>query len=281
MKDMGFGRKWLKWILFCISSVRFSILINGSPEGFFPSQRGLRQGDPLSTFLFILVMEGLNCMIKRAKANGWIKGFKGSNKPDCVMDIFHLLYADDSLILHDAEVDQLRHIILILTMFEATSGLHVNWTKSQLFPINVVPHIHILAGTLACEIGSLPTTYPGLSDCEDTLVWKGSSTRYFSMKSAYKSLMGNAHSDRSWPWKQIWKGSRRQLPLVSSLCCYLSIVEHASKYFQNELGHAKRFIRPLEILGWWDWWSQTEEMVAEDPSKHLVDSLKGEELQMF
>ena len=45
----------------------------------------------------------------------------------------------------------------------------------------------------------------GLSNCEDSLVWKGSSTRYFSVNSAYKSLMGNAHSHRSWPWKQIWK----------------------------------------------------------------------------
>lgn len=64
---MGVGRRWIQWINNCISTVRFSVLINGAPEGFFPAQRGLRQGDPLSPFLFIIVMEGLNNMIKVAR----------------------------------------------------------------------------------------------------------------------------------------------------------------------------------------------------------------------
>ncbi|WMV07154.1 hypothetical protein MTR67_000539 [Solanum verrucosum] len=53
-----------------------SVLVNGSPAGFFPSQRGLRQGDPLSPFLFIIAMEGLNDMLQKAQTNNWIRGFK-------------------------------------------------------------------------------------------------------------------------------------------------------------------------------------------------------------
>lgn len=51
LKDMGFGWKWLNWIRFYISTVKFSLIINGNSEGFFPSLMGLRQGDHLSPFL--------------------------------------------------------------------------------------------------------------------------------------------------------------------------------------------------------------------------------------
>lgn len=74
--QLNFGRKWIRWINTCISTARFFILINVSPKGFFNSQRGHRQGDPLSPYSVIIVMEILSLIFKRAESLGWIKGFK-------------------------------------------------------------------------------------------------------------------------------------------------------------------------------------------------------------
>jgi hypothetical protein len=64
---MGLGSKWKKWIRTCISTVRFSIMVNGLPSGFFESFRGICQGDPLSLSLFLLVMEVLSRMLRRTE----------------------------------------------------------------------------------------------------------------------------------------------------------------------------------------------------------------------
>jgi len=162
LKDMGFGNKWIKWIRFCISNVKFSLIINGSTKGFFKSQRGLRQGDPISPFLFLLAMEGLNHMIRIANGKGWLKGFSAQTVRGDALEVIHLLYANDSLVLCEAEEIQIRHLRAILTIFEGISGLHVNWNKSSLFPINQVDNMQSLAETLGCQVASLPTKYLGM-----------------------------------------------------------------------------------------------------------------------
>jgi len=162
MGRLGFGMKWIQWIKHCITTVRFSVLINGSPVGFFSAERGLRQGDPLSPFLFLLAMEGLNNMIKSAKVRGWLRGFEVSRPEVDNVEITHLQYADDTLIVCDADEGQLKMLRVILVLFEGFSGLHINWRKSHLYPINEVHNMEALNVVLGGEIGALPTSYLGM-----------------------------------------------------------------------------------------------------------------------
>jgi hypothetical protein len=97
LRRCGFGRLWCSWMAHCVSSVRFSILVNGSPNGFFGSSRGLRQGDPLSPLLFVFVVEALSQMISAAVQGGLLEGFKVGNT-----SISHRLFADDTLIFCNA-----------------------------------------------------------------------------------------------------------------------------------------------------------------------------------
>ena len=72
LEKMGFRKKWIRWIKWCVSTARFSVLINGTSSGFIQSSRGLRQGDPISPYLFVVVMEALSCLVKRAVNGGFL-----------------------------------------------------------------------------------------------------------------------------------------------------------------------------------------------------------------
>lgn len=83
---MGFGLKWQRWIAWCISTP-FSVLVNGSSCGFFHGSRGIRQGDPISPLLFILVMEALSKLTQKAYEEHFLEGFLvngGGGRRDCV-----------------------------------------------------------------------------------------------------------------------------------------------------------------------------------------------------
>ena len=97
LTHLGFCYDFIKWIMACLSTVSFAILINGSASPFFTSGHGLRQGCPLSPLLFLLVAEGLSRFLLDAKVHGNFNSIKILE----VMYITHLLFADDILIFCD------------------------------------------------------------------------------------------------------------------------------------------------------------------------------------
>ena len=141
MGRIGFGSRWLSWIKWCISTASFSVLINGSPTGFFPSSKGLRQGDPLSPYLFAIGMEALSCLINRAVEGNYLSRSRIEDGRGGDLVISHLLYADDTLIFCEANKDQLKYLSWILMWFEALSGLKINLNKSEIIPIGPMDNV--------------------------------------------------------------------------------------------------------------------------------------------
>ncbi|GJU50878.1 zinc finger, CCHC-type containing protein [Tanacetum coccineum] len=146
MGQVGFSIKWRTWIRACLESAFASVLVNGFPTKEFKLEKGLRQGDPLSPFLFILAMEAFSVAILEATNNNIFHGVKvGKDK----INISHLQFADDALILGDWSLPNAKNLSRILTCFHLASCLKVNFNKSKLFGIRVTDNeINIVASSI-------------------------------------------------------------------------------------------------------------------------------------
>ncbi|KAK0601213.1 hypothetical protein LWI29_022207 [Acer saccharum] len=94
MKNMGFGERWRMWMKSCVTTPMISILVNGSPTSQFGIGRGLRQGDPLSPFLYNIVSEGLSYLLRKAKNLGLLREVVFM---DNEVHLTHLQFADDTI----------------------------------------------------------------------------------------------------------------------------------------------------------------------------------------
>ncbi|KAJ9704891.1 hypothetical protein PVL29_003103 [Vitis rotundifolia] len=181
LEKMGFGHKWRGWIWSCLSSAKFSVLINGVPAGFFPSSKGLRQGDPLSPYLFVMGMEVLDVLIRRAVEGGFLSGcnIRGGRRPP--LHIAHLFFADDTIVFCEPNKEHLTYLSWILFWFEAASGLRINLAKSEIIPVGEVDEIEELAVEIGCKVGTLPSLYLGLplgAPSRASSVWDGIEERF-------------------------------------------------------------------------------------------------------
>lgn len=138
MQALGFPVSWCELIMKCVSTVSFSIRVNDLFSDSFKPSRGIRQGDPISPYLFLLCSEELSCMLRRVGPLYISRGVRVSRYAPWIS---HLLFADDCLVFTQATKKGAERVAAILDDYNKASGQLVNKNKSVVFLALIVSKI--------------------------------------------------------------------------------------------------------------------------------------------
>jgi len=211
LRRLGIHSRWIMWIKGCLASASVSVLVNGSStEEFYPS-KGLRQGDPLAPFLFLVVAEGLAGLVRQAaKANLYDNLNIGRTEVGLCM----LQFANDTLFLCQDAFSNVFTLKAILQGFEVASGLKMNFHKSKLAGINVgKSNMDCYTKTMNCSQMEVPFTYLGIE--------VGGNPR---KKKFWEPVLKKLKSRLS-----VWKG--RFLSMAGRLCLIKSVLSAIPLYY--------------------------------------------------
>ncbi|XP_026458833.1 uncharacterized protein LOC113359390 [Papaver somniferum] len=170
LQQLGFPDMFINWIQRCITSAKFSIIINGSPYGFFGAKRGLRQGCPISPYLFVLAMEMLSATLLQQ-----VKIQKFGFHPICKLtSLTHLCCADDVMIFFKGSIAVASSLKEALVEFSNYTGLEINNQKTSLF-YSAVDDITLqqIVQILNCSVGELPRAIKELNSKFKRFLWCG------------------------------------------------------------------------------------------------------------
>ncbi|KAL0336264.1 UNVERIFIED_CONTAM: putative mitochondrial protein [Sesamum radiatum] len=158
---LGFESRFVHLIMLLVTTVSYSLTLNGEHFGYFRPERGIRQGDPLSPYLFIFVAEAFSCMLQEAERRG---GVQGVAVCAAAPKISHLLFADDTLLFCKVKGEKIEEIQHILTIYERASRQVVNFSKSNMVMSGRIgeEEKQRLANRLGVRVASAHDRYLGL-----------------------------------------------------------------------------------------------------------------------
>lgn len=239
LEKLGFDGIWIRWVMACISTVSYTVLLNGRSDGFIKPERGIRQGDPLLPFLFILCAEALVGTLNQSEAAGKLQGIRlGVGGPA----VHHLLFADDSLLLCRANVADSEEVVKCLERYGDASGQLINPAKSSIiFGAQVLEEVKAeIKVVLGIEKEGGEGTYLGLPEC-----FKGSKIELLNF--IKESLQARLHG---WFAKALSQGGKEVL--IKSICMALPI------YAMSVFRLPKTLCEKLTSVMCEFWWSSGE-----------------------
>ncbi|GLJ29203.1 hypothetical protein SUGI_0575970 [Cryptomeria japonica] len=248
IQKMGFSQKWIEIIKVCISTPHYSVAINGSLFSFFESLNGLRQGDPISPFLFVIMAEALSRYIAKLREN---KVWNGIEVHANIQAITHSQFADDTTLFGETSVTEAEIIKLVLNNYAMVSRQHINRKKMEVFFFNTKKEIQAkIAKILRCTIGTLPVKYLGVP-----LI--GGKAK----KDVWEEMITKCRQ-KTKTWKHKWLALPGRILLIktvlSAMPIYaMSIFKLSYKAIQTLEGFLKKFlwegakqVKKIPLIGW-------------------------------
>ena len=153
LHHLGFEHKWVAWMSMCMKSM-YSLRINGELTSPSPTSNGVRQGDPLSPYLFVIAMQILTALFEKAELEGELK------PPSCgTTSMSHIIFADDQLVFLQADKQNACQLKSILEEFSTLFGLSINLQKSMVYFGGQMKHRRWITSHLGLSSGEHPVRF--------------------------------------------------------------------------------------------------------------------------
>ncbi|GMP23346.1 hypothetical protein CsSME_00000977 [Camellia sinensis var. sinensis] len=229
---MGFHPKRVQWIMECIITVSFSVIVNGAQRSNFKPSRGLRQGDPLSPYLFILVMDVFSRLITRSVQEGKISGLRIQR--GCPT-LSHLFFGNDAVLFFKANAEECQKVGKLLKIYGDALGQSVNFDKLGVqFSGNVSPTRQLeICGPLGISKMKASVRYLGLPSC-----WGRSKAEAFNFlcKKVLSKLQGWKAKLLSQAGREVLIKSVAQVMPTYVIACFIfpsKLCDKLSSYTRN------------------------------------------------